>query len=187
MQLVPRYQSLLHGAELVESQLKESLPEYLNAEIALKTVTDVSVAIAWLKGSFFYVRVRFIFLSLWRVVKHDLPFNMCSDHHASSQFLSGPLPAACCDCCLQQINSTMLVQPVQSQTCACSRYSHQCCKSLHSSRRLNDHRCTCDCRLGGSQQLMVYQAPGSQRVLLRRFSKISLYCPMSKSWQSMAW
>ena len=57
LQLVPRYQSLLHGAELVESQLKESLPEYLNAEIALRTVTDVSVAIAWLKGSFFYIRV----------------------------------------------------------------------------------------------------------------------------------
>ena len=58
VQLVSRYQSLLRGAELVESQLKESLPEYLNAEIALKTVTDVSVAIAWLKGSFFYIRVR---------------------------------------------------------------------------------------------------------------------------------
>ena len=57
MQLVPRYQNLLHGAELVESQLKESFPEYLNAEIALRTVTDVSVAISWLKGSFFYIRV----------------------------------------------------------------------------------------------------------------------------------
>ncbi|KAL0055867.1 hypothetical protein WJX82_005206 [Trebouxia sp. C0006] len=57
-QLVPRYQNLLHGAELVESQLKDSFPEYLNAEIALRTVTDVSVAISWLKGSFFYIRVR---------------------------------------------------------------------------------------------------------------------------------
>lgn len=58
MQMVPRYQNLLHGAELVESQLKESFSEYLNAEIALRTVTDVSMAIAWLKGSFFYIRVR---------------------------------------------------------------------------------------------------------------------------------
>ncbi|DBB06327.1 TPA: Sec63 [Trebouxia sp. C0004] len=56
--LVPRYQNLLQGAELVESQLKDSFPEYLNAEIALRTVTDVSVAISWLKGSFFYIRVR---------------------------------------------------------------------------------------------------------------------------------
>jgi len=55
--LVPRYQNLLHGAELVESRLKDSFPEYLNAEIALRTVTDVSVAISWLKGSFFYIRV----------------------------------------------------------------------------------------------------------------------------------
>ena len=56
--MVPRYQNLLHGTELVESQLKESFSEYLNAEIALRTVTDVSMAIAWLKGSFFYIRVR---------------------------------------------------------------------------------------------------------------------------------
>ena len=57
VQLVPRYQNLLHGAELVESQLKDSFPEYLNAEIALRTIPDVSVAISWLKGSFFYIRV----------------------------------------------------------------------------------------------------------------------------------
>ncbi len=57
LQLVSRYQNLMHGAELVESQLKESFSEYLNAEIALRTVTDVSVAISWLKGSFFYIRV----------------------------------------------------------------------------------------------------------------------------------
>ena len=58
LQMVPRYQNLLHGAELVESQLKESFSEYLNAEVALRTVSDVSMAIAWLKGSFFYIRVR---------------------------------------------------------------------------------------------------------------------------------
>lgn len=57
MQMVSRYQNLLHRAELVESQLKESFSEYLNAEIALRTVTDVSMAISWLKGSFFYIRV----------------------------------------------------------------------------------------------------------------------------------
>ena len=58
LQMVPRYQNLLHGAELVESQLKESFSEYLNAEVTLRTVSDVSMAIAWLKGSFFYIRVR---------------------------------------------------------------------------------------------------------------------------------
>lgn len=55
--MAPRYQNLLHGAELVESQLKESFNEYLNAEIALRTVPDVSMAVSWLKGSFFYIRV----------------------------------------------------------------------------------------------------------------------------------
>ena len=58
MQMVSRYQNLLHGAELVESQLKESFNEYLNAEIALRTITYVSMALSWLKGSFFYIRVR---------------------------------------------------------------------------------------------------------------------------------
>ena len=57
MQQVQRYQNLLQGAELVESQLKSSFSEYLNAEIALRTVKDVSMAITWLKGSFFYIRV----------------------------------------------------------------------------------------------------------------------------------
>lgn len=58
LQQVERYQNLLHGAELVESQLKSSFTEYLNAEIVLRTVKDVSMAVAWLKGSFFYIRVR---------------------------------------------------------------------------------------------------------------------------------
>ena len=57
VQQVKRYENLLHGAELVESQLKGSFSEYLNAEIALRTIRDVSMAVAWLKGSFFYIRV----------------------------------------------------------------------------------------------------------------------------------
>lgn len=32
--------------------------EHLNAEIALNTVTDVSVAIVWLKSTFLYVRIK---------------------------------------------------------------------------------------------------------------------------------
>ena len=46
------------GSETVESALKDMLPEFLNAEIALRTITDVSMAIEWLKGTFFYIRVR---------------------------------------------------------------------------------------------------------------------------------
>jgi ATP-dependent DNA helicase HFM1/MER3 len=53
-----RYHQLVNSAESVESTLHLSLPEYLNAEIALGTITDVAAAIVWLKSTFLYVRVR---------------------------------------------------------------------------------------------------------------------------------
>ena len=55
--MVARYQSLLHGAEPVESALSTCFQEYLNAEIALRTIRDVSLGIDWLKSTFLFVRV----------------------------------------------------------------------------------------------------------------------------------
>lgn len=46
------------GAEPVESQLQANLVEYLNAEIVLRTVTDITQAVHWLKSTFLAVRVR---------------------------------------------------------------------------------------------------------------------------------
>ncbi len=43
------YGQLASGAETVESTLRPSIAEFLNAEVALRTVTDVSRAIQWLK------------------------------------------------------------------------------------------------------------------------------------------
>ena len=57
LQNVRRYQSLATGQELLESQILDSLPEHLNAEIVLQTITDVSQAIAWIASTFMYVRV----------------------------------------------------------------------------------------------------------------------------------
>ena len=57
MQNVARYQLLSTGVEPVESQLQASLVEYLNAELVLRTVTDVTQAVQWLKTTFFAVRV----------------------------------------------------------------------------------------------------------------------------------
>ena len=34
-----------------------NLVEYLNAEIVLKTIVDVAVAVKWIKSTFFYARV----------------------------------------------------------------------------------------------------------------------------------
>lgn len=57
-QNVQQYQMLSAGAEPVESQLHANLVEYLNAEIVLRTVTDITQAVHWLKSTFFAVRVR---------------------------------------------------------------------------------------------------------------------------------
>jgi hypothetical protein len=55
--MVPQYQNLLSGTEILESQLRDTFPEYLNAEIVLRNVVDVQGAIKWLKSTFLYVRV----------------------------------------------------------------------------------------------------------------------------------
>ncbi|KAJ7560178.1 hypothetical protein O6H91_04G117200 [Diphasiastrum complanatum] len=52
------YENLLSGSEMVESEMLRSIAEHLNAEIVLSTVSDVSLAIDWLKNSFLYVRIK---------------------------------------------------------------------------------------------------------------------------------
>lgn len=55
--MVRQYQNLLSGTEVLESQLRDTFAEYLNAEIVLRNVVDVAGAISWLKSTFLYVRV----------------------------------------------------------------------------------------------------------------------------------
>ena len=69
--MVSRYQNLLHGAEPVESALSTCFQEYLNAEIALRTIRDVSLGIDWLKSTFFFVRVSWRYSTPF-VIKHPL-------------------------------------------------------------------------------------------------------------------
>jgi ATP-dependent DNA helicase HFM1/MER3 len=51
------YHVLVNG-QTVESCLKDNVAEFLNAELVLQTVKDVSQSIAWLKTTFMYVRIR---------------------------------------------------------------------------------------------------------------------------------
>ena len=53
-----RFLELVRGSKPLDSQLEECLPEHLNAEIVLRTVTDVPAAVRWLKGTFLWARVR---------------------------------------------------------------------------------------------------------------------------------
>ncbi|KAJ3703908.1 hypothetical protein LUZ61_007613 [Rhynchospora tenuis] len=52
------YENLLSGCEMVESQLLSCAVEHLNAEIVQMTVTDISLAIEWLKCSYLYIRIK---------------------------------------------------------------------------------------------------------------------------------
>lgn len=58
LQHIQRYEQLVNGSELVESTLKPVLPEFLNAELALRTIGDVSQAIDWLRSTYLYVRIQ---------------------------------------------------------------------------------------------------------------------------------
>ncbi|TPX35525.1 hypothetical protein SmJEL517_g02136 [Synchytrium microbalum] len=53
-----KYLQMVAGTEIIESSLHENLIEHLNAEIVLGTVTNVGLAIEWLKSSFLYVRIK---------------------------------------------------------------------------------------------------------------------------------
>ncbi|XP_027746492.1 probable ATP-dependent DNA helicase HFM1 isoform X4 [Empidonax traillii] len=51
-----RYIQMLNGADIIESSLHRHLVEHLNAEIVLHTVTDVTVALEWIRSTFLYIR-----------------------------------------------------------------------------------------------------------------------------------
>lgn len=44
--------------QALESNLHRHLTEHLNAEVVLRTITDLDVAMQWLASTFLYVRVR---------------------------------------------------------------------------------------------------------------------------------
>lgn len=55
---VRRYETMVTGQEVLESQLHVGLIEHLNAEVVLGTIRDLASARKWLYGTFLYVRIR---------------------------------------------------------------------------------------------------------------------------------
>nr|XP_009680840.1 PREDICTED: probable ATP-dependent DNA helicase HFM1 [Struthio camelus australis] len=51
-----KYIQMLSGADIIESSLHRHLVEHLNAEIVLHTITDVNVALEWIRSTFLYIR-----------------------------------------------------------------------------------------------------------------------------------
>uniref|UniRef100_A0A3B4AAC7 DNA 3'-5' helicase n=1 Tax=Periophthalmus magnuspinnatus TaxID=409849 RepID=A0A3B4AAC7_9GOBI len=50
-----KYMSLMNGMEIIES-LHGNLVEHLNAEIVLHTISDVNMALDWIRSTFLYIR-----------------------------------------------------------------------------------------------------------------------------------
>uniref|UniRef100_A0AAV2JRF2 DNA 3'-5' helicase n=1 Tax=Knipowitschia caucasica TaxID=637954 RepID=A0AAV2JRF2_KNICA len=51
-----KYLSLMNGMEIIESSLHGNLVEHLNAEIVLHTISDVNMALDWIRSTFLYIR-----------------------------------------------------------------------------------------------------------------------------------
>lgn len=58
LQSQSKWKTITAGKQKIESQLAASLPEHLNAEIALRTIPDVDTVLTWIKSTFFYVRLQ---------------------------------------------------------------------------------------------------------------------------------
>uniref|UniRef100_A0A6Q2X1K2 DNA 3'-5' helicase n=1 Tax=Esox lucius TaxID=8010 RepID=A0A6Q2X1K2_ESOLU len=51
-----KYMQFMNGAEVIESSLHTHLVEHLNAEIVLHTISDVNMALDWIRSTFLYIR-----------------------------------------------------------------------------------------------------------------------------------
>ncbi|CAG5896937.1 unnamed protein product, partial [Menidia menidia] len=51
-----KYLKLMNGVEIIESSLHTHLVEHLNAEIVLQTISDVNMALDWIRSTFLYIR-----------------------------------------------------------------------------------------------------------------------------------
>ena len=52
-----KYEKLLNGSQIIESRLHSHLIEHLNAEISLRTVTSIDIAVDWIRSTFLYIRL----------------------------------------------------------------------------------------------------------------------------------
>ncbi len=57
-ELEAKYKALAQGQTVLESSLHLGLPEHLNSEVALGTITDTDTAKQWLRRSFLYRRLQ---------------------------------------------------------------------------------------------------------------------------------
>ncbi|XP_032386453.1 probable ATP-dependent DNA helicase HFM1 isoform X2 [Etheostoma spectabile] len=56
IQTKDKYMNLMNGADIIESSLHSHLVEHLNAEIVLQTISDVNMALDWIRSTLLYIR-----------------------------------------------------------------------------------------------------------------------------------
>lgn len=52
----PMYEKKIEGSEVIESMLRSTIIETLNAEISQHVIKDVPTALLWIKSTFYYIR-----------------------------------------------------------------------------------------------------------------------------------
>ncbi|KAG5647300.1 hypothetical protein DXG03_000837 [Asterophora parasitica] len=57
-ELENKYRALVQGQTILESSLHANLSEHLNSEVGLGTITSISTAKEWLRGTFLFQRIR---------------------------------------------------------------------------------------------------------------------------------
>ncbi|XP_059489970.1 probable ATP-dependent DNA helicase HFM1 isoform X2 [Neocloeon triangulifer] len=65
-----KYERLIGGNQPIESTLHRHLAEHLNAEVVLETITNVNLAMSWLRSTFLYIRAT----------KHPKSYNLPDDN-----------------------------------------------------------------------------------------------------------
>eukprot|EP00117_Sycon_ciliatum_P004459 scpid34487/ scgid4280/ Probable ATP-dependent DNA helicase HFM1 len=53
-----KYETLVSGTQMIESSLHHSMVEHINAEVVLATITDINIALQWIKSTFLYIRIQ---------------------------------------------------------------------------------------------------------------------------------
>ncbi|KAJ0012169.1 hypothetical protein NQD34_013144, partial [Periophthalmus magnuspinnatus] len=88
-----KYMSLMNGMEIIESSLHGNLVEHLNAEIVLHTISDVNMALDWIRSTFLYIRA----------LKNP-------KHYGLHIYITSFVSSVCTELCLKNLNALSSIE-----------------------------------------------------------------------------
>ena len=111
--LKTRYEGLVHGKYPLESSLRTSLPESLNAEISCRTVNSFNDALEWLQSTYYFIRMSS------EPKKYGVQHGE-SAHDASKRTISATLRELCTSGMCAHANNS--IQPLKAGDIMSLRY-----------------------------------------------------------------